>query len=322
MAALLGLVATLGSLDGASPWLGAGDDVDRPIWGLRDGIAVALWPAAIEEGGGEGGPRGLLRIGYPLGEPRRHRLVNFIAVEPDVGDGHWRGLSELEHSDLDGVAGKRFTADPTAEVTACPDDPTAEMMRVRVRIERFANGAHPWLELTFRTDRPDEVQLAAFAEEDSVPMRQCVLTATMGNYARLRQARLADGELLRSSALWPDYADEGFTPFAEAPLGRLPRGADGDVIVEMESDEADPAGGWPYGRESWWRWPWEPLVQYWRKPAGSVREDLTFAANGRVVYWGGSLPIPGGIAFENTELRQAFAPGDPYCFGIGRRGEP
>jgi hypothetical protein len=34
------------------------------------------------------------------------------------------------------------------------------------------------------------------------------------------------------------------------------------------------------------------------------------------VYWLGRLEIPGGIAFENTELRQVYREGQAFGFGV------
>lgn len=313
-------------------WIRAGINVGRPVWGLQGGIIVGIWPAAFE-GPGDGGPRGLLRIGYPLGNPPAHRLVNFIAVEPDVGDGHWRGLSEVEHSDRDGAPGRLFWAQPPPGIRESevkegelypghldrpPDAPGAERLRLCIRMERFANGAHPYLVLTLRSDRPEEVLLQVYPEPDSRPMRMCVLTATMGNYARLRVARLAGGAVARAGELWPRHAGNGFAPFHTVPLTGLLRGERGDVVVPMECDEADPAGNWPYDPAIFWRWPFGKVTQFWRMEAAQVTPEVCFAANGRRVYWASELEVPGGIAFENTELRQPFREGQGFIFGVRR----
>lgn len=314
----------------ASGWMRAGLTTDQPVWGLAEGIVVGLWPAGIG-GPPPGGPRGLLRIGYPVETERRHHLVNFIAVEPDIGDGNWRGLSELEFSELDGERGKRFTPENPSGAPAFdgplppglldhPDDaPEVERLRLLVRVERFQNGAHPYLMLTFRDDRPDEVAIATFHEPDSALMTRCVITATMGNYARLRRAHLADGETLLATDLWPGHRGPDFTWFRSAPRERLATTTDGAVVVPMECDEPDPAGNWPHDPAIWWRWPWEKLTQYWRAARHEATEDLYLAVNGRAEYWGGgAITIPGGVAFENTELRLDYQPGREVIFGITR----
>ncbi len=316
----------------AGPWIRAGLDTERPVWGLRDGLMVGIWPGAIG-GGGTGGPRGLIRVGYPLGDPPQHHLVNFLAVEPDVGDGHWRGLSEIEPG-ADGQPGKPFTAEPPPETEAWeatrgpypgfldhpPGSPQVERLRVRLGIERFANGAHPYLILTLRTDRPDEVRVEAYHEPDGRAMTMCVITATMGNYTRLRRAYLAGGEVLNSVQLWPGFAGNGFAPFHIAPAERLAHWPDGSVIVPLDCDEDDPAANWPHDPGIWWRWPFRKLTQYWRRPPGEGADKAQFAANARATYYGSpGLTIPGGVAFENTELREPYRPGVAVVLGVTRR---
>lgn len=306
-----------------SPWIRAGIDVQRPLWGLRNGICVGIWPASVE-GPGDGGPRGLLRIGYPLGQPPTHRLVNFIAVEPDVGDGHWRGLSELEPS-ADGQRGKLFTPLPPdgsewdglypGRLDTPPGALEAERLQVRIEIEPFANGAHVWLLLTFDSRRPGEVVIESFAHEDSKPIRQCVITATMGNYARLRRVHLADGTPA-APELWPRFDGPEFSPFRLVGLDRLRRTDDGGVLVEMTCDEEDPPGNWPHDPAIWWGWRHEKLVQYWRLPPEEATPEVVWGANARRFYWASRLEIPGGISFENTELRQDFRNGRSVVFGI------
>src|SRR5262245_27497923 len=83
---------------------GAGEAAE-PVWGVKGGIAVGLWPTP--------GPRGLIRVYAPyLGQPRP-RMINFIAVEPIVDQA--RGLSELERSGLDRVAGKAMWTSDSRE---------------------------------------------------------------------------------------------------------------------------------------------------------------------------------------------------------------
>jgi hypothetical protein len=80
----------------------------EPVWGVKGGIRIGLWPT--------GGPRGLLRIYAPYLNHPPGRMINFIAVEPVVGNN--RGFSELERSALDNSDGKAmwsgddFESDP------------------------------------------------------------------------------------------------------------------------------------------------------------------------------------------------------------------
>ena len=52
---------------------------------------------------------------------------------------------------------------------------------------------------------------------------------------------------------------------------------------------------------------------------GTQRDDLHVAVNGRYTYWLSRQPIPGGVAFENFELREGFYDGQKFIFGITRK---
>jgi hypothetical protein len=64
------------------------------------------------------------------------------------------------------------------------------------------------------------------------------------------------------------------------------------------------------------------VTQYWRKPADEIHPDLVCAANGRYTYWLSQRPIPGGISFENLELREPFRSGQTFGFGFTRQALP
>ena len=57
----------------------------------------------------------------------------------------------------------------------------------------LTTAARPVVEVCLREGRPREVCLRVFASAGGKPMRSCILTATMGNYARLRRLFLKDG---------------------------------------------------------------------------------------------------------------------------------
>ncbi len=306
----------------AAVWVRAGVNADVPVWGLRGGLRWGL-PA---ERGRSDGPRGLIRVRYPVLPDGGYDLLNFIAVEPVVGPR--KGFSELERSELDGVAGKRMWAmDPDkpeqpAEALVAgqlrPCEAGVQSLTVRVGVERFENGAHVALLVTMRTDTPDELELAIHAEPDSVPLDYCILTATMGNKARARQLWLRD-EVASSPKLYPHYRQFDFAPHRFFGLDRLHRTAAGDVLVAITTDEATPADVEPFPGLPYWRYAGFPVTQYWRKPAGAFRDDLHAAVNGRYTYWLSRRPIPGGIAFENFELRERFYEGQRFVFGITRK---
>jgi hypothetical protein len=171
------------------------DNANSPaVWGIRNGIVVGLWPAPLENSkpGADGGPRGLLRVGYEFHGIIYH--INYIAVEPVV---HGKmEFSEISPSRVDGEWGKFLWASDTAvskgffPAARCrgkishPDaqHPETEELSFYVFMEQFLNGAWPFLKLSIRSDRPEELGLEIFSRKGSAEMERCALTATMGNF--------------------------------------------------------------------------------------------------------------------------------------------
>jgi hypothetical protein len=288
----------------------------EPIWGIKGGIAVGLWPT--------GGPRGLLRVYTPyLGQPRL-RMINYIAVEPVVGK--VRGLSELEPSARDKVRGKAMWSgddfDPTPRLQN-PWEPAGgrvtgadgkQTLSVFVFVEPFENGARPVVQVTFRQDRPHEVGLKVFAARGSAPMKACVLTATMGNYARLRHLWL-NGQVVDARKAWPAFTPDrwGFAAARQWNGDRL-LVVGRDVLVAATPAEPDPARAEgarnvPPG----WRYQGKPATQYWRT---RQTRGLCVRVNGRQTFWATEARIPGGTSFENFELEAPFQSGQDFVFGV------
>lgn len=305
-------------------WVRAGQTTNSPLWGIEGGLKFALHPGGFT--GGDGGPRGLIRLGYPTLPAGGCDLVNFIAVEPIVAGS--KGFSELEKSSFDQKNGKLFwTGDISEPAVQSPHlDPGTlstvavgvEELSIIVFVEKFNNGAHVRLKLSQRSDAPDELKLTVESEADSAPIETCILTATMGNKARTRLLFLNDGPV-SSLQLYPNYQDVHFADHSLFNLDRLPRAPNGDVVVAIANDESDPAAAQPFGRPSFWDYQGTKVTQYWRKPSAEIRPDLTAGVNARFTYWMGRQPIPGGIAFENFELREPFQSGQSFLFGITRR---
>jgi hypothetical protein len=304
-------------------WIRAGLNTNLPVWGVRGGL---LWGLPSVTGQSPDGPRGLIRVGYPILTNNGYDLINFIAIEPIVNG--QRGFSELEPSHLDGLPGKRLQVIEAGPSTGLltnlqPGRLTrletgAERLTVEVAVEPFENGAHVRLTLSQSSDAPDELELTVQPEPDSVQIEHCILSATMGNKARARRLWLATGPVT-SLELFKDYKDSAFTPHRVFPLERLQQTSAGDILAAITTDEANPAAVDPYPAASHWRYSGFPVTQYWRKPAGAWRNDLQVAVNGRYTYWMSRDPIPGGIAFENFEMRERFYPGQRTVFGITRR---
>ncbi|UUT36298.1 hypothetical protein [Microbacterium elymi] len=188
-----------------------------------------------------------------------------------------------------------------------------DTLTVSILCEPFANGADVWVTASFTRDRPHEVQVAAFAGETSVALDACVLTATMGNWARLRELELS-GRTAHASALWPDYHGTAFAPHASFGVGELVRDG-GDVVVRARPDEGDPVGAtYAEGTAEHWHYVGRRGVQEWR--AADPDPALRAQVNGRHTYWMSEHPIPSGIAFENFELVEPFRQGRAFTFGI------
>ena len=150
----------------------AGEHGAKPVWGLAEGLRIGLAPLP--------GPRGLLRVFAPyVGQPD-WRMINFIAVEPIAEGRTNRSFSELERSSLVEGTGKvmwsvdqpddwtpRSPAHPARGVIGVENG--VKTLTVFIGVERFQNGAAVFLRLTFREDRPCEVQISHFHTADLRP---------------------------------------------------------------------------------------------------------------------------------------------------------
>ncbi|HEY1861275.1 MAG TPA: hypothetical protein VGG61_13020, partial [Gemmataceae bacterium] len=213
----------------------------EPVWGVKGGLAVGLYPTS--------GPRGLIRVYAPYLGQKPGRMVNFIAIEPVVNG--VRGQSELEVGLQSKQAGlEMWTGDTLADVAAPRQPPVFTPGRIEsidgtkvlpfyLATEPFRNGAKPILQVILRADHPHEVGLRVHAARDSAPMNSCVLSATMGNYGRLRRLWLS-GEVVDAKKLWPTFEPDGlgFAPWRAWDRARLFK-RNADVLVAATSDEAD-----------------------------------------------------------------------------------
>lgn len=324
-------------------WIRPDSAHDLPVWGIKNGVVLGLWPNPIEneKGEGTGGPRGLLRLGHEF-NGKIHQLT-FIAVEPVVNNEI--EFSEISPSHVDGKWGKLMWAgndeddnyyEPFARTRGIishpdPQNPEIEELSFFVFMEKFFNGAHPYFKVSIRSDRPEEVGFELFNHQDSATMDRFVLTATMGNYARLRKLHLKD-EVIYAKELYSEYDGIDFVEKEPYFASRLPRTANGGVIAVMETDESfSELASWPqtdaYMARSSWRYkPFYKLVQYWRKDAGDLDPSLRVRVNGRVHYWAVAsrnkddyVDIPGGVSFENFEFREDYRPGQKIYFGLSRK---
>ena len=294
------------------------------IWGRKDGILFGL-PSE----GGLPGPRGLIRIGVISAQTGRPELLNFIAVEPVVIGRGSRGdrmaFSELEPSATDpGLQGKRLWLGsqpgfvPGSFVKPAGEGP-GETLSVRIEVERFqSNGAHVYVVASMDVDHPEELRLAVFRYDDSPAIEELTLTATMGNYERLRWLWLKN-RVVDSRKLYGSYRGEDFAEHRTYPLRDMLRTVDGDAIVFCTSNESSPQSNHGFAAPDHWRYRLGRLTQYWRVPASEIEPHLRVRVNGRRVYWASHAALAGGIAFENFEVRQRFKPGQEFVFGVSAK---
>jgi hypothetical protein len=308
-----------------SNWIRPQKAGDPLVWGRRDGIVFGLY-----SNGGIRGPRGLIRVGIVSPETSTPQLLNFVAVEPVVRGEGPRGdrmaFSELEMSELDpGQRGKRMWVDEGSGTsddavrgsleTLHTGDETLERLSVRIDVERFTqNGAHVYVIASIDSEHPKELRLRVFDEHDSPSLDELSLTATMGNYERLRLLWLNE-RVVDSRQLFPDYDGDEFVEQYNYPLPEMLRSGEGDAIVFCTSNEPDP-GKTVGNSTAHWVYTLPKLTQYWRVPGHDVEPDLRVRVNARRDYWASKAPVLGGIAFENFEVRERYVPGQTFIYGI------
>jgi hypothetical protein len=324
-------------------WIRPAGNQSPAVWGIRGGIVFSLWPHDVETGWPSSRirPRGLIRIGYELNG--LVYLINFVAVEPVV-EGKWE-FSEISPSRVDQRWGKLMWAgasqDPggysphaiTRGTISHPDpgDPAIEQLSLYIFMERFENGAHPYLRVSMRSDRPEEIGFETFQHAGGAKMERCALTATMGNYARARRLHLKD-RVVDARELYEGYQGIGFVEKESYSADELMRNSEGDLIAAIETNETfAELASWPQHPDYFARWSWRyrpyfKVLQYWRKEAGYYDPSLVVRVNGRVKYWSGGsadpahyVDIPGGVTFENFEFRENFYPGQKFFFGMTRK---
>ncbi len=295
----------------------AQDGPAQPIWGFSDGIRVGLAPMP--------GPRGLLRICTPYLGHEDDKMINFIALEPVVAGQKQRGFSELEMSALDDVRGKRFwssndslcTSPLLAEFPAngvIEDIDGTETLTVFIFSEPFDEGAKVYVRLRFFENQPYEVELTAYARDDSQKLDYFILTATMGNFARLRTLYLDDST---KSALdiWPEYTDIHFTVHDVTPVDEMIKDLSGAAYFIAAPNEVNPQEAiYASDTNDHWKYYGEKATQYWYCPKPT--SELNGLVNGRYTYWASRSPIPGGVSFENFEFKEPFLNGAKYVFGV------
>ncbi|MDQ3257572.1 MAG: hypothetical protein M3R15_27420, partial [Acidobacteriota bacterium] len=191
---------------------------------------------------------------------------------------------------------------------------SVERLSVRIEVEPFTtNRAHVYVVASMYSDRPRELELTVYTHDDSAPVEELTVTATMGNYERLRHLWLKD-RVVDSRELYAGYSGNDFVDKENYPRGEMLM-YDGDALVLATTNEDNPSGVEVTARP-WWTYRSIKLTQYWRVPARHIQPDLRVKVNGRRTYWTSKVMIPGGLAFENFEVRQRYVPGQAFVFGL------
>ncbi|MBR4756189.1 MAG: hypothetical protein IK076_04540, partial [Bacteroidales bacterium] len=186
-------------------------------------------------------------------------------------------------------------------------------LSVYIFCEPFDNGADVYVRLRFFEDRPHEFELSTFAREGCVPLDYFIVTATMGNKERLRDLYLKD-RIQKAGDLWPGFTGTSFAKHKYIPAEEMLLSKDHKTRwLIAANDEEDPASETCEGF-SWWAWKGVKASQYWHFPASY--EDAECIVNARATYFRSENLLPGGIAYENFEVRAPFRNGDTFCFGI------
>jgi len=193
---------------------------------------------------------------------------------------------------------------------------TTVMLRltVFVFIEPYRSGAKVMLGLTFRADCPYEVGISTYTAEGSKPLSACIVTATMGNCARLRMLHLRENTV-HAGTLWPNFEGPDFTSYICFTLDEMVMTANGHALFVATPAEAHPEAA-EYAPRTFigWKYYGQTATQIWRSE--DPHPLLRGCVNARTEYWASRSPIPGGIAFENFELIEPFREGATFWFGV------
>ncbi len=191
----------------------------------------------------------------------------------------------------------------------------SQILTVFIFVEPFVNGARVYLRLRFFEDRPHEFEIATYACPDSKQLDFCIITATMGNRARLRTLYLNNNIQITSLNIWPDCRDNDFVPHERIPLRDMIRDQKGRAYFIATPNEKDlQSAEYHPNTANHWKYEGDFATQYWvcEEPSPYL-EGLV---NGRFVYWASTTPIPGGISIENFELKDPFVNGTRFIFGV------
>jgi hypothetical protein len=280
------------STPGVAQQEAAPDPGAAPVFATEGGLGIGLWPLR--------GPKGLIRVYAPSVGVEPPNMINFIAVEPVVD--LQKGLSEIEELEFSITEALR----------------TDRGLEYRMTTGRFRNGAELEVVIRLDHDTPEEIHFQVFTTDVGKPPQAVILTATMGNFAGLREVWTANGPV-HARDMWiapipKDPYFEGFAPHREFYPPTLHE-ADGWIMAAATPDATGAPAANPEAA-SHWHYKGRTATQYWKTRA---IEKLRLRVNARATYWGSTADIHGGPAIENFEFAAPFKLGLEFIFGVTQK---
>jgi hypothetical protein len=285
-------IAPVLSAPGAAQSEQAPDPSAAPVFAAEGGLGIGLWPLK--------GPKGLIRIYAPSLGVEPPNVINFIAVEPVVG--FQKGLSEIEELEFSITESRR----------------TDEGLEYRMATGRYEIGADLEIVIRLHRDTPEEIRFQVFSTVRGKTPLAVILTATMGNYAGLREVWTANGPV-HARTMWVEPIPKapyfkGFATHREFYPPTLHE-ADGWIMAAATPDATGAPVPNPEAAPHW-NFKGRIATQYWKtRPI----EMLRLRVNARSSYWGGTAEILGGPAIENFEFAAPFVDGQEFVFGVTER---
>jgi hypothetical protein len=324
-----------------SGWIYPHSANDKMLWGITNGIIWGIPGSAMDYNPGGAWAEGLLRIGWTDASGSSH-FFNYLGITILSGSKKY-DASESEkirffpdsrtfHENLEKLVKEKGETsgevqnylDPVKNPPAPVSQATTvseNSMSVLFRLSEFRNsGSRIYLILEIDRKNPKEIKISSYNPlQETNQLEYIGLSSTYGNLGRLRNLYLKDTVVHAKDLFRSEGPGIGcFYPYHAFRVNELPVDANG-VIVYAGNDEE---GSWTgdlgsnapyYGGEK--------FFQYWRKYAGSYRDDLSVRVNGRENYFGGFInpcggkKITGGISFENFEMNERYYPGQTFWFG-------
>ena len=237
-----------------------------PIWGIRGGVCLALFPTPL---GITEQARGRLLLGFERNG--KVYFVNSLYITITDADPLFTADTSLSVSAVDGKTGVFFTnlpgnsALPVSSSTVSTGlTPYIEdngdgtyTMTLLLRSEPLENDAQPVLKITMTSPSTEEVNvLSSFSlqlyetSDAGYSISSAAFVLDGCSYARLRKLHTTEA-LVTVEDLWPDFVEDGNTDSVEYAMTDFPTLSYGGMdptnrIIIMENDESVPWTTTPY----------------------------------------------------------------------------